>query len=136
MNDEDEPRTGSRARQHLENVIEQVLYDFDPGGYLSNENRTEYTERILENIGWDGLMELLDRHYPIDVFPTGPDLRNRDTGPRIVSLIRHLNTERQRVTWLDKAALRQSIQTEQQRTTAPDTGTRAEGGTDGTRRNA
>lgn len=37
---------------------------------------------------WDGLMELLDEHWPEDIFPTMPDTDRRDPGPRIVSLLR------------------------------------------------
>lgn len=41
---------------------------------------------------WDGLMSLLDEHWPEDIFPTLPDTDRRDPGPRIVSLLR----------WVDK----------------------------------
>lgn len=99
-------------RKYFEWVIEEAMYDFDPGGYLSDEKRTEYADRILDALGWDGLMYVLDRHYPGDVFPSGPDLRNRDAGPRIVSLIRHLDDAR--------------------KSTTPPAGTRGEGATDGT----
>lgn len=37
---------------------------------------------------WDGLMALLDEHWPADIFPTMDDREDRDPGPRIVSLIR------------------------------------------------
>ncbi|AVI04339.1 hypothetical protein SEA_NORMANBULBIEJR_83 [Mycobacterium phage NormanBulbieJr] len=37
---------------------------------------------------WDGLMELLDEHWPADIFPTLPDDDKRDPGPRIISLLR------------------------------------------------
>lgn len=37
---------------------------------------------------WDGLMSLLDEHYPVDIFPTEPDRDDRDPGPRIISLLR------------------------------------------------
>lgn len=40
---------------------------------------------------WDGLMHLLDEHWPAEVFPTLPDREGRDPGPRIVSLIRALD---------------------------------------------
>lgn len=43
---------------------------------------------------WRGLMELLDEHYPEDIFPTGPDSAGRDFGPRIVSLMRNLDAVR------------------------------------------
>lgn len=38
---------------------------------------------------WAGLMELLDEHWPADIFPTRfEDDPKRDAGPRIVSLMR------------------------------------------------
>lgn len=37
---------------------------------------------------WDGLMALLDEHWPEDIFPTMEDTEGRDPGPRIVSLLR------------------------------------------------
>lgn len=37
---------------------------------------------------WDGLMELLDEHWPESMIPTLADNEERDAGPRIVSLIR------------------------------------------------
>jgi hypothetical protein len=40
---------------------------------------------------WNGLMELLDMHWPTDVFPFYEDAAERDKGPRIVSLIRALD---------------------------------------------
>lgn len=40
---------------------------------------------------WDGLLSILDKHYPADIFPTLPDRVDRDPGPRIVSLIRALS---------------------------------------------
>ena len=40
---------------------------------------------------WNGLMSLLDEHYPESVFPTLEDDEGRDVGPRIVSLLRRIN---------------------------------------------
>lgn len=37
---------------------------------------------------WDGLMRLLDEHWPADIFPTLAGTDGRDPGPRIVSLLR------------------------------------------------
>ncbi|OBY33429.1 hypothetical protein [Mycolicibacter kumamotonensis] len=37
---------------------------------------------------WDGLMSLLDEHWPQSIFPTLSDDPGRDPGPRIVSLLR------------------------------------------------
>lgn len=44
---------------------------------------------------WDGLMELLDEHWPEHIFPTLPDDECRDTGPRIVSLLRWVQALRE-----------------------------------------
>ena len=45
---------------------------------------------------WDGLMELLDEHWPADIFPTLEDTTSRDPGPRIVSLLRWVERLRPR----------------------------------------
>ena len=37
---------------------------------------------------WDGVMSLLDEHYPETIWPTLPDREDRDGGARIISLIR------------------------------------------------
>jgi hypothetical protein len=51
--------------------------------------RAEKAEAEVERLhSWDGLMELLDEHWPEGVFPTWPDSDRRDPGPRIVSLLR------------------------------------------------
>lgn len=44
---------------------------------------------------WDGLMSLLDEHYPEDIFPTLIDGPDRDPGPRIVSMLRTINRIRE-----------------------------------------
>ena len=43
---------------------------------------------------WDGLMSLLDEHWPEDIFPTLDDTDKRDPGPRIISLIRSVDLYR------------------------------------------
>ena len=45
---------------------------------------------------WSGLFEILNEAYPEDVFLTLPNNESRDSGPRIVSLIRLLDRERTR----------------------------------------
>lgn len=43
---------------------------------------------------WDGLMSLVDEHYPTGIFPHQagqPDDSTRDPGPRILSLIREID---------------------------------------------
>jgi len=37
---------------------------------------------------WEGLLSLLDKHWPEDIFPTLPDGAERDPGPRLVSALR------------------------------------------------
>jgi hypothetical protein len=37
---------------------------------------------------WAGLLELLDEHWPEDIFPTLEDDEERSPGPRLVSLVR------------------------------------------------
>jgi hypothetical protein len=48
---------------------------------------------------WGGLFEILNEYYPEDIFPTLPDDEGRDSGPRIISLIRLLDRERKRAEW-------------------------------------
>ena len=49
------------------------------------------TRAELERLhSWDGLMSLLDEHYPEDIFPTLEDRLDRDIGPRIISLLRQI----------------------------------------------
>lgn len=66
--------------------------------------RAEKAEAELARLhSWDGLMELLDEHYPEDLIPTTPDDDLRDRGPRIVSLIRWLDRERAKVRAVEAA---------------------------------
>jgi hypothetical protein len=46
-------------------------------------------------------MEILDDIYPEAIFPTLPDSDERDPGPRIVSLCRHLDAARGRIQELE-----------------------------------
>ncbi|APU93074.1 hypothetical protein SEA_BUBBLES123_77 [Mycobacterium phage Bubbles123] len=55
---------------------------------------------------WDGLMELLDEHWPADIFPTLPDDDKRDPGPRIISLLRWVSRLRAQETRIRKLAER------------------------------
>ena len=51
--------------------------------------RADKAEAELKRLhSWDGLLSLLDEHWPEDIFPTEPDSEDRDSGPRIVSLLR------------------------------------------------
>lgn len=59
------------------------------GGLVLWPCRTYRLAAELERLhSWDGLMSLLDEHWPEDVFPTVPDDASRDPGPRIVALLR------------------------------------------------
>lgn len=61
------------------------LIGIDPD-YLKDAS---YRLTPAENdISWAGLMELLDEHWPADLFPTLEDDPERDAGARIVSLLR------------------------------------------------
>lgn len=57
----------------------------------------ELLDKLEDSVpkSWDGLMMLLDEAYPDDIFPTQDDRPDRDCGPRIVSLVRHLDEARQ-----------------------------------------
>lgn len=39
---------------------------------------------------WDGLLLILDQIYPETIFPTLSDDPGRDSGPRIISLLRQI----------------------------------------------
>lgn len=52
---------------------------------------------------WDGLMSVLDKYLPEDIWPTRKDDPARDPGPRIVSLIR----------WVDRLRAENTAQAEQ-----------------------
>jgi hypothetical protein len=41
---------------------------------------------------WPGIMSVVDERYPVDVFPTVDDRPDRDDGPRILSLLRRLQS--------------------------------------------
>jgi hypothetical protein len=76
--------------EHLVYMTARAVY---AEGQLSarrdHETRWEAEHAEVERLhSWDGLLELLDEHWPEDIFPTEPDSETRDTGPRIVSLLR------------------------------------------------
>ena len=65
--------------------------------WLEANRANPYRLTPAENdISWAGLMELLDEHWPADLFPTLEDDPERDAGARIVSLLR----------WVDKGKTR------------------------------
>jgi len=60
---------------------------------------TDALEFVTDNYvlkSWSGLFEILNEAYPEDVFLTLPNNESRDSGPRIISLIRLLDRERTR----------------------------------------
>jgi hypothetical protein len=67
-------------------AYEHVMTLLDVAGIIVPELIAEL-ERLHS---WDGLMSLLDEHWPEDIFPTMDDRPDRDPGPRIVSLARRL----------------------------------------------
>jgi len=87
--------------------IHRLLQEVDR---LRAEN-TAQAEALAEARGevafhhtWDGLMALMEQHYPEEVFPivAGPD--RRDPGPRIVSLVRWVDQVRAELASMTKFA--------------------------------
>jgi hypothetical protein len=75
--------SGIDIRAHIARILER---EFDPLG-----PRTQFAVIagvVVSELGWDDLMALLDENYPASVFPTTEDREDRDTGPRIISLMR------------------------------------------------
>jgi hypothetical protein len=72
---------------------------------------------------WHGLMAILDYAYPEAIFPTTEDAMTRDPGPRIVSLIRHLDQARAELAQLRPAYddLVHELARRDQQITAPQT---------------
>ena len=63
-------------------------YMADGFGLVDAPTAREVASYIRRLHSWDGLMELLDEHWPEDIFPTIPFDGKRDAGPRIVALLR------------------------------------------------
>jgi hypothetical protein len=62
----------------------------------------QHAEEIERLHSWAGLMELLDEHWPAEVFDGQSE--DSDPGPRIVSLIRAIDAERaSRQAWAEEA---------------------------------
>lgn len=67
-------------------------------GYESELIPVDLARRVLAEMDeahtWNGVMALLDEHYPTSIFPHlagRPDYPERDPGPRILSLVREVN---------------------------------------------
>ena len=71
----------------------------------TEQDRADLLAEVDRLHSWDGLMSLLDEHWPVDVFPTTADREDRDTGPRIVSLVRQLAASRDTVARLTNEIL-------------------------------
>jgi hypothetical protein len=73
------------------------------------EARHDFVKNLTDaerRISWAGLMELLDEHWPADLFPTLEDDPTRDAGARIVSLLRWVDRlQAQPPTWRMASAL-------------------------------
>ena len=90
---------------NVDRLVEQARQMLAVGAIEVRYGR-EYDATILAGLAdaveqlqtWDGLMSLLDEHYPSDVFVGG---ESSDPGPRIVGLVRELEAERARVAALE-----------------------------------
>lgn len=78
-------------------VVERARSVIEGSAWVSRSLAIELVGELERLHSWDGLMSLLDEYYPESTFPTEPDCDDRDAGPRIVSLIRHLSAERAEV---------------------------------------
>lgn len=91
-----------------------VEADTDRRLLLAEVDRLRAEARRLHT--WDGLMSLLDEHWPEAILPTLPDEPARDAGSRIVSLIRwiemlHTETRRLGVSLAETIQERQQLRT-------------------------
>lgn len=75
---------------HGHNGATQVVWvseELEPLADMEQQ-RDEARAEVERLHSWDGLMSLLDEHWPEDLCPTVEDDDQRDSGARIVSLIR------------------------------------------------
>lgn len=93
-----------RAKQKVQRIL------IDGIGVLPGEHLDEFAERVVRELAqlqaeaaqlhtWQGLMSLLDEHYPPEVF----DGSSGDEGPRIVALVREVDWLRREVEFEAKA---------------------------------
>lgn len=88
--------------EQVRSSLAEPLEDTQFAVYLDPDAEIERRGRIiavqaaeLQRLGtWHGLMSVLDRQYPQDIFPTAPDHPGRDTGARLVSTLRELDKHR------------------------------------------
>lgn len=70
----------------------------DAGRFLAVLDCLGAAEAEVERLhSWEGLMSLLDEHWPESMIPTLSDDVSRDPGPRIVSLLRWVEALRAQV---------------------------------------
>lgn len=87
---------GSGATEPVPSLA--VLREFAEGW----QDRARTAEAELERLRtWDGLMSLLDEHWPVDVFRADPLEDDADPGPRVVALLRWVQQLRDRVAKLE-----------------------------------
>lgn len=71
---------------------------FHPGTALALLGEVDALRAQVDRLHtWDGLMHLLDEHWPESMMPTLSDDVSRDPGPRIVSLLRWVEALRAQV---------------------------------------
>lgn len=65
--------------------------------------RAEKAEAEVERLhSWQGLLSLLDEHWPEETFPTLADDAERDTGPRLIAALRRVGEAVSRILAIDK----------------------------------
>lgn len=98
-----EDAEGERAQRNVEHAA-----TFDPPTVLALLGRVAELEAALDRLhSWGGLMELLDGHWPEDVFGAkDPREDRRDPGPRIVSLLNWLDREKAKAAELEAVVAR------------------------------
>lgn len=96
------------AREELQQWVDDaprtVGVQVDDKTYYSMD--VDLARRLLAELDaahtWDGIMALVDEHYPTDIFPHlagQPDNPERDPDPRILSLIREVDRLRAASIW-------------------------------------
>lgn len=77
---------------HIRESARRVLGNYVDGDSTCVPPVEEIVERLVKRVEelqtWNGLIQTLDKLYPIDLVPTLPDDPGRDAGARIVSLLR------------------------------------------------
>lgn len=84
------------AREELQEWVDRHTPHEIEGMEMSATMSVDLARRVLAEMDaahtWDGLMALVDEHYPTDIYLAGqPDNPERDPGPRILSLIREVD---------------------------------------------